>query len=403
MNRTKIFATVLGAALALFPNIAYLVDLRYRLDPVLERSVCRSIVCSDTLLLESAERTARGSRDDRQLTLANLQEALRRNVVSPYRWSDLGQAFLSLGRREEASYCFAQALELGPAIPPVLWRAALFYSRVKNTNRSTEYMGKMLVLAPDYKELVFSIFSRRRIADTLEYGFPLQRPIVQDYFRYLLTHAKPEDVNTAWEWLENHSLTNDTLAGDYVDLLAKKGEFSLAADTWQKYAGHYDDGYLKPNAVFNGGFESQPVQSGMDWRFPAVPGVKVGVDSNVSYSGKSSLRIEFDGEANIDFNGVMQDVVAHPGRYHFKAWVRTSQLTTDQGVGFRILDSSGGLNLQTIRVSGSKDWIPIDLDFVLSGPTRLLRVAAVRPSSSKFDNKVSGTVWIDDVSIVRQQ
>jgi tetratricopeptide (TPR) repeat protein len=402
VNRTKLFAIVLGAVLALFPNIAHLADLRYRLDPVLERSVCRSIVCSDTLLLESAERTARGSRDDREFTLANLQEALRRNVVSPYRWSDLGQAFLSLGRREEAGYCFARALELGPQSPPILWRAALFYSRVKDPNRSTEYMGKMLLLAPDYKELIFNIFSRRHIADTLEYGFPLQSPIVQDYFRYLLTHAKVEDVKTAWEWLQNHSLTNDKLAGDYVDLLSKKGEYTLAVDTWQKYAGHYVGGYLKPNVVFNGGFESQPIQSGLDWRFSELPGVKVELDSNVSYSGKSSLRIEFDGKANIDFNGVMQDIVAHPGRYHFKARVRTSQLTTDQGVGFRLMDSSGGLNVQTMRVNGTKDWMPIDLDFVLSGPTRLLRVAVIRQSSWKFDNKVSGTVWIDDVSIVKQ-
>ena len=112
----KRVAVLLGAALALLPSIMYLADLRYRLEPLLQHSVCRSLVCSDRLLLDSADRLlAGGDPQDMVVLLATLQETLRRNVASPDRWCDLGEALLAVGRIQEAQYCFTRAVELGPA------------------------------------------------------------------------------------------------------------------------------------------------------------------------------------------------------------------------------------------------------------------------------------------------
>src|SRR2546427_1949041 len=119
-------AIALATAIAVLPNIRYLDDLRYRWDPVLEHSVCRSVVCSDDLLLDSAKLASQGGQSNIPVVLANLTEALQRNIVSPNRWCDLGQALRQAGRTDEARYCYSQALELGPGNAPVLWRTALF-------------------------------------------------------------------------------------------------------------------------------------------------------------------------------------------------------------------------------------------------------------------------------------
>ena len=113
------------------------------------------------------------------------------------------------------------------------------------------------------------------------------------------------------------------------------------------------------------------------------------------------MQIEFDGERNIDFRHLTHDVVAPPGHYHFRALVRTSELTTDQGIRFRLVDSSGRLNLETTQLTGTHDWTPVDLDFTLAGPVRLLRIEVVRQPSAKFDNKIRGRAWVDSVSLVR--
>src|SRR2546425_4656213 len=395
---------ILSAILALYPSITYLAELRYRIDPALEHTVCRNLACSDELLLESADRLAAGNPQDASFALANLQEALRRNVASPDRWCDVGEALLRVGLVEDAKYSFGRAVQLGPQSPPVFWRTAQFYAQIQQPRLSEEYLGKMLALVPKYKELVFSMYlsEHRDVLDTLEYGIPRQSRLAQDYFRYILAHDNAsEDVQKAWDWLQSHSLADDKLAGEYVDFLLKRGEFSVAAETWKRSAGRHDDTYPHPNLVFNGSFESESLQSGFDWRFSAPQGVQIGRDSAVAFSGSSSLLIAFHGESNLEFNSVTHDVVVPPGHYHFKAWVHTLGLTTDQGIGFRLIDASGRVNLQTTRLTGTHDWTPIDLDFTLSGPVRLLRIEVVRQSSWKFDNKIAGKAWIDGVSLVK--
>jgi len=59
------------------------------------------------------------------------------------------------------------------------------------------------------------------------------------------------------------------------------------------------------------------------------------------------------------------------------------------------------LNLETTQLTGTHAWTPVDLDFTLPGPVRLLRIEVVRQPSAKFDNKIRGYAWIDSVSLVR--
>jgi hypothetical protein len=400
----RTIAIILGTALAVFPTISYLTELQYRADSRLERSVCRSLICSEELLIESADRLAGRSSPDQGLTIPNLQEALRRNPASPKRWSDLGEALLAAGRIEEARYCFSRAVELGPQSPPAFWRAALFHSQINEANRSHQYLGKMLELVPQYQELVFEryVSSKTPIPDILKYGIPRQAALAQDFFRYLLNHDAPlRDIKTVWEWSENEALTDDSLTAVYTDFLLMKREYAAAVEIWKRGPGRQDETFRKPNVIFNGGFELQPIESGLDWRLPITQGARINRDSSAVHSGFSALHIEFDGKDNIDFNSVTQAVVAEPGRYHFKAWLRTSELSTDQGIGFRVTDASGRLNLRSSSLVGTHDWTPIEMDFTLSGGVQLLRIEVVRQPSWKFDNKIHGGVWIDSVSLVR--
>jgi len=107
-------------------------------------------------------------------------------------------------------------------------------------------------------------------------------------------------------------------------------------------------------------------------------------DSAVAHSGTRSLRVEFDGTENVDFGHVFQYIpVARDTRYHFSAFVQTQAITTDRGIGFEILDVNHPEQLQ-VATAELKDAVKITLR---------------RVPSWKFDNKLSGTVWIDDVEL----
>ena len=85
----------------------------------------------------------------------------------------------------------------------------------------------------------------------------------------------------------------------------------------------------------------------------------------------------------------------------FRASVKTDGLTTDQGPYFRIFDAEnlGKLDVQTEQILEPADWVAFEKAFVVPPNTYLLEVQIVRKASWKFDSKIAGTLWIDDVSV----
>lgn len=57
--------------------------------------------------------------------------------------------------------------------------------------------------------------------------------------------------------------------------------------------------------------------------------------------------------------------------------------------------------MTTPAVIGTTNWTPIEQDIRVARETRLLVIRVVRRPSLKFDSVISGTAWIDDVSLTR--
>jgi hypothetical protein len=89
------------------------------------------------------------------------------------------------------------------------------------------------------------------------------------------------------------------------------------------------------------------------------------------------------------------------GQYHFHASIRTEGLTTDQGIRFRICDAELPARLDVIvgQFKGTMPWSPVEQDLGVPPQTKLLRVQVIRQPSMKFDNKIMGTAWIDELRL----
>jgi hypothetical protein len=155
--------------------------------------------------------------------------------------------------------------------------------------------------------------------------------------------------------------------------------------------------------VWNGGFENEPLDGGFDWRFRPIEGVEISWDEESLQSGRRSLRIDFDGKTNVNFENVWQYVPVSPSTsYRFSAFVRTQDLTTDSGIRFEIRDVSrpSAPERSTLNLVGTQSWTEQNLE-VFTGPdTRLLQIVLRRTHSDKLGNKIQGTAWIDDVALV---
>lgn len=114
------------------------------------------------------------------------------------------------------------------------------------------------------------------------------------------------------------------------------------------------------------------------------------------------MRIEFDGKVNLDFQNLYQDVPVQPRTsYHFSAYVRTREISTASGIRLEIVDPRHPSEVQilTPNLVGTNPWTPVEADFETGADTELLEILVRRVPEWRFDNKLRGTVWIDDVTL----
>jgi O-antigen ligase len=385
------FGVGLACVLIVYAPASILLETRFQGDAKAEALFCQFGVCDSGSAAQAHTQEA-------------FLEVVRRGPAAPHRWCDLGESMLKSGNEKQARYCFSKALEMGPNIPPVLMRAARFYRSLHEDRRALEQTARVLEKSPLDDSLVFDSYTAEKIplTEVLCNGLPAGPRAVQAYLRYVMGLGRVEDAATVWAWALSHQDSDNPLARDYVNFLLNNHKYEEGAQTWALHLGDRRNGYLESNWLLNGDFESKPSGLALDWRIENLNDVVIAtLDSSVTHTGARSLRIDFTGKENVDYSGATQTAVVAPGLYHFEAFVRTKDLTTDQGVGFHIYDPemSTRLDLQTERLAGSNDWTRIERTFRVPTGTRVLSVGVIRRPTWKFDNKISGTAWIDSVSL----
>ncbi len=397
-------AVVLACLLIVYASASILAKTAFQGNLQAERQFCRLGICDTDTILDLQIEEEGGN--VAEVPIADLLETVRRDPAAPGRWGDLGEAMLKAGRVEQARTCFANALALGPNIPPVLLRTATFYYDAGEHKRALAQSSRVLENTDAYDADIFDWYSETKmpVAEILGNGLPSEKRASRAYLRYLMSAGAVDDATSVWNWLLSRRYADDQLAHDYVNFLYADERYETAARSWALYLGHRGNGYLESNWLFNGDFESEPSGTAFDWTMENVhDDVEVALDASVARTGARSLRVRFEGKENVNYNHTSETTFVTPGVYRFQAFVHTQDITTDQGIGFRIFDAEGSsrVDLRTEQVAGTTDWKRIEQIVRVPHETRLLTVQVVRPASLKFDSLISGTAWIDDVSLAR--
>lgn len=390
-------------ALASYATIyagAWLVFLHsYTNNVAAERVFCRFGICDSMNSTNLLRNQHRG--DESGVPRADLIEFLRRDPAAPYNWEDLGDSFRHAGERAKASTCFATAVQLGPRIPSTLMRAANFHFGLDENKEALGLMARTMEADPGYESEAFRVYEQRRIPlnEILLTGLP--NSAYAGYLRFLIASKKSTDAQIVFQRIVARGDSDDKLANEYVGFLLQNKEPEAAAQAWALYAGGRDKSYPESNRVFNGDFESEPTGSLFDWTIEQTPGAAIDFDRQVAHSGARSLRIQFEGTQNLSNIGVRQTVFLKPGRYRFQAHVRTQEISTDEGISFRVASEQAPklLSFTTEPILGSSDWKLVEHVFVAPPGTGLADVTLVRTPSLRFDSLIRGTLWIDQVSI----
>jgi len=194
-----------------------------------------------------------------------------------------------------------------------------------------------------------------------------------------------------------------------VRALIGSGDYEAARRIWDEGVATMDLPPLlqpKGSVVWDPSFESGINGNSFAWTFRSLDeGVQTTFDTAEKLAGRRSLRLTFDGKHNPNLDVACTVGVVTPGRaYLFSGWIKAKEITTEQGVGFRLRAVSNAFlpPVTTREVHGTTAWTFIDQPWIAGPDVHMIQICVNRQPSDNPDVRISGTAWVDDVVLVPQ-
>lgn len=324
-------------------------------------------------------------------------------------WMDLANIDEALGKTKAATAAYQQAEWAYPASPEVSWQFGSFLLRQKDFRGASAYVRRALIVDPNLTVSALALCARtgQPVSSIFDDILPAQSGYYLAALGYFISQKDVDAALQTWHRLLNLG-TPLQMSSSFalLDEMIHKGRITQASRIWQQALHKSNWPVDRPqnaSVVFNGGFERNALNGGFDWRTSPTSGATFQLDSSVAHLGTQSMRISFDGSSNLNFQNLSELVPIESGRrYHFSAYLRTRGITTDSGIGFLVFDPlhSDAPRVSTATLIGTHPWTLVETDISAAPDTNLIEITLRRKPSWKFDNKLSGTVWVDDVTLV---
>lgn len=347
---------------------------------------------------------------DTQRAVRAYQTALSFDPLSADTWLDLATSYETENDLASAKNAFLQAQRAYPLSPEVSWRYGNFLLRRGEIDAAFREFRLAVESDPKRGAAAFALCMRVQpdVQAVLDRVFPHSQEAYLSVINALSEQGETNRALVVWSALAD--LHPQFRLPDSYGLLAaliRKRQMSDAKRVWDQalsFAGISRPADPSGSLVWDGGFEENLPGGGLTWYYPSfIGGVQIGLDSTEKHSGKHSLRLTFNGLVNVNFNDVCQYVSVQPAKaYLFSAWVQSRSLSTDQGVRFGLhsYGDSGNSVAWTTDVQGTQPWTHIELPWTSGVDVQQVQICVSRNPSAKFDSKIRGSAWVDDVSLV---
>ena len=346
---------------------------------------------------------------DVPLAISYYRRAIQLNSRSPYYKLDLAGALEMTGKNSEADDYFRAAQAAYPISAEVSWKYGNFLLRHGRLPEAYAEIHRAVMVDPN---LISPAVSQVWHSDPdvhllLDQVLPDTADAYSKALAFLTEAQDPAAALEVWQRLAAKDPHADwKWVFMLTDMLVAQEKFEDAGAVWRQATGR-DDGstaaYAGNSLVYDGGFEKDILGGGFGWRQTDAKGSDFDFDTEIKHSGSRSARLTFDGTENLSYQGLFQYVLVSPGtRYRFQGFMRTSEISTESGMRFEIMDPKDETRLDVItpNETGTLPWTMEQIDFTTGPGTRLILIRLARKLSERLDNKLRGTVWIDDVTLV---
>ena len=341
--------------------------------------------------------------------IKDFQRAIHDNPLSSYYWMNLAGAYEATGDDSDARNAFEHAQTVYPLSAQVAWNYGNFLLREQRWAEG--YVQIQLAVRADPSLLPLAISRTWRSnhdVDTL-----LNQVVPADVDAYLQTLDFFASIHEAEPglkaWQRLISLGKPIAlprSFPFFDELIREDRSADASRVWRealRAAGLPHEGPGNGSLLWDGNFTGDFTNGGLGWRWNNPLGATIDFDSAPPGHSGRSVRLDFGGGSNLGLEYPLEYVPVEPNRtYHLRAYLRTEAISTESGMRFAVADPNHGevASLETENLTGDHTWTAAELDVPTGTRTHFLVVRLYRGRSRLFDNKLSGTAWIADISLV---
>jgi tetratricopeptide (TPR) repeat protein len=326
-------------------------------------------------------------------------------------WLDLGTNNELERHTEAAREAFLQAEHSYPSSAEVAWRYGNFLLRNDDRPQAYVKLRRAIEADPRRAAAAFSLAYRANpdIDEILGQLLPPKQSVYVDVIGLAARTNQLAVGKAVWERLLR--LRPRLAIGDFTGLasgLLVAGESSEARRVWDQGVATMNlPPLLEPqgSVVWDPSFETGMYNSTFSWRYLSkTQSVNIGLDKAEKHSGSQSFRLTFDGKHNENLEPACTMVSVEPNTvYRFSGWVRTRDLTTNSGIGFRIhsVGAAPSVN-QTPELHDTNPWTLLDMRWTAGPHVHQASICIMREPSDTPNMNISGSAWVDDVNLVPQ-
>jgi hypothetical protein len=186
----------------------------------------------------------------------------------------------------------------------------------------------------------------------------------------------------------------------YLNFLANNKFHELSYYTWLQFKS--PDELARVTPLYNGGFESSPEGGPFDWKIAVRSGVRSTISAHPAKDGQQALTIDF--RANRASDPAVRQTLLLPSGSHELTGQFASSLLGPRGLVWRVQCLNGKVLANSEILRGSaQGWKSFSARFdIPSQGCRVQELKLAMDDQQGSDRFVSGTIWFDDLAIVRR-
>ena len=336
------------------------------------------------------------------------RKAIERDPLEQEYWLQLAKILQRMGESTVSQRALENAIRVFPTGYRGRWVSANLFLQQGDFEKALPHFTYILAHYPNQSSLVYDVLEKA-VNDpdvVLERIVPKDPSSFKQYLSYLYGAGDPGAARKAWARRLSFGYQADR--GEtirYIEFLISQGEFNEAFQVWRA---RYQEEGLSPlserDLISNGDFgKDEILGGGFDWKIEKASGTEVSFDPSVAFEGKRSLKIVFTGKENVDFYHVSQFVpLKSDTDYVLIANMKTQAVTTKSGPKIEVLGTGQAFHTVSETLTGDNEWRKLIVSFRTPAQLQGGLVRVRREKTDKFDRYISGTVWIDHVSLTEK-